>query len=77
MQSDEKKDLDTAIPCGLIINELISNCMKYAFPPAGRNGVISIGLSVLEDDRLELRVADNGKGLPEGLDIRKAGAPWG
>ncbi|MDA8388381.1 MAG: hypothetical protein M0Z58_06955 [Nitrospiraceae bacterium] len=64
--------IDTAIPCGLIINELISNCMKYAFPP-GQGGVISIGLHSLGDREIELRVADNGKGLPEGMDIAKAG----
>lgn len=63
--------IDTAIPCGLIINELISNCMKYAFH-AGQAGVIRLGLRALGERDLELRVADNGRGLPEGFDIRKA-----
>jgi len=67
--------IDTAIPCGLIINELVSNSLKYAFPASltdGRNGVISLSLRSLGDTTFELRVADNGKGLPEGIDIRKA-----
>ncbi len=64
--------IDTAIPCGLIMNELVSNCLKYAFP-AGKAGVISICLKDLDEKRMEMRVSDNGKGLPEGLDIKKAG----
>ena len=63
--------IDTAIPCGLIINELVSNSLKYAFPD-GRNGEININLR-LEDPKGHvylLRVQDNGVGFPEDIDFR-------
>lgn len=59
--------IDTAVPCGLIINELISNCLKYAFP-GGRNGKIRIEMREEEDHRIRLAVSDDGVGLPEGVD---------
>jgi PAS domain S-box-containing protein len=52
-----------AIPCGLILNELISNSLKHAFRD-GRDGVIRIALHTTENGRVELAVADNGAGLP-------------
>lgn len=55
-----------AIPCGLIVNELISNAMKHAFPDA-RRGVISVTMTT-GDKQIELTVADDGVGLPPGLD---------
>ncbi|MBF0458114.1 MAG: PAS domain S-box protein [Nitrospirae bacterium] len=62
--------IDVAIPCGLIINELLTNILKYAFK--GRDsGEITIMLNVLEADELELIVSDNGVGLPEGIEIGK------
>jgi two-component sensor histidine kinase len=54
-----------AIPCGLIINELISNALKHAFPESG-GGKIRVDLH-LQDDRLVLTVSDTGIGLPVGL----------
>jgi len=63
-------DVNTAIPCGLIINELVSNSLKYAFPK-GRGGEIYICLHLAEDDKFTLTVKDNGIGLPKGLDFRK------
>lgn len=69
--------MDAAIPCGLIINELISNSMKYAFPSSlteGTEGKIYVGLRPLGDRQIELRVADNGIGLPKGKNITKAGS---
>jgi ammonium transporter len=63
--------IDTAINSGLIVNELITNCLKYAFPE-GKNGEINISLRSLDDGKLELIVSDNGVGLPEALDIKKA-----
>ena len=60
--------MDSAIPCGLIINELVSNSLKYAFP-GGREGEIQIAMSRDRDDRITLVVADNGIGLPKGLDF--------
>ncbi|HUL62358.1 MAG TPA: histidine kinase dimerization/phosphoacceptor domain -containing protein, partial [Methanocella sp.] len=62
--------IDTAIPCGLIINELVSNALKYAFPD-GRGGKVRVGLA-RAGGRLALSVADDGAGLPPGLDFRNA-----
>jgi len=61
--------IDSAIPCGLIINELVSNSLKYAFPN-GREGVISVVLRSLNKKDVELVVSDNGIGMPEDLDFR-------
>jgi two-component sensor histidine kinase len=62
--------IDLAIPCGLIINELITNSLKHAFP-AGRGGVLEIVLRHVDSKRLELCVADDGVGMPADLDPRK------
>jgi two-component sensor histidine kinase len=64
-------DIDTAIPCGLIINELVSNALKHAFPD-GRTGTVSVALDRAEEgaDTYLLRVRDNGVGLPAGVDVR-------
>ena len=59
--------LDAAVPCGLIINELISNSLKYAFPD-GREGQIRIELRGLSDGTTRLVVADNGIGLRADID---------
>jgi len=63
--------IDSAIPCGLIINELVSNSLKYAFPN-GREGVISVVLRYLNKKDVELVVSDNGIGMPEDLDFRNS-----
>ena len=63
--------IDTAIPTGLIINELVTNCLKYAFSK-DTEGEIRISLRSLEDGQNELIVSDNGVGIPENLDIKKA-----
>lgn len=62
-------DLNKSIPCGLIINELLSNAFKYAFPNKNA-GKVEITLSALTEQPylFELRVSDNGIGLPEGVD---------
>ena len=62
--------VDTAIPCGLIINELVTNAMKYAFS-GGRPGVIAISMHRTEDGKIGLTVSDDGVGIPESMDIRK------
>ncbi|HRK81621.1 MAG TPA: histidine kinase dimerization/phosphoacceptor domain -containing protein [Saprospiraceae bacterium] len=54
-------DVDTAIPLGLIVNELVTNSLKYAFP-GGRQGVVEISLWKNEADKLCLKVADDGVG---------------
>ena len=63
--------IDTAIPTGLIVNELVTNCLKYAFK-ADKEGEIRISLRLLDDGEKELIVSDNGVGLPDSLDIKKA-----
>jgi PAS domain S-box-containing protein len=59
--------LDAAVPCGLIINELISNSLKYAFPD-GREGEIRVQLHGLSDGTTRLIVSDNGVGLRADVD---------
>ena len=59
--------VDKAIPCALIINELITNSVKHAFLH-GNKGIISIELYI-KDNRYILQFSDNGTGLPEELDI--------
>jgi PAS domain S-box-containing protein len=66
-------DIQTAIPCGLIVNELIMNALKHAFPD-GRPGTIRLGLRLEADGRVELKVGDDGVGLPPGWDIESAGS---
>lgn len=61
-------NIDVAIPCGLIVHELVSNALKHAFPK-GRSGEIRVELRVETDGRLWLIVADNGIGLPEDLEM--------
>ena len=63
-------DVNTAIPCGLIINELISNSLKYAFPE-NIVGEICIQLFSDKDDKFTLIVKDNGIGFPKDLDFRE------
>jgi two-component sensor histidine kinase len=59
-------DINTAVPLGLIMNELISNALKHAFP-RGREGTISIG-GVYEGDLITLVVRDDGVGIPAEID---------
>lgn len=61
-------NIDTAIPCGLIINELISNSLKYAFVEKS-NGVIYIDLHQSANE-ITLRIGDNGNGLPNDIDFK-------
>jgi two-component sensor histidine kinase len=62
--------LDQAIPCGLIINELVSNALKYAYPHDS-SGVIKLVIKE-KDNKVEIRVADRGVGLPKGLDVENS-----
>ncbi|MDB9372818.1 PAS domain-containing protein [Nodularia sphaerocarpa] len=64
-------DIETAIPCGLIINELVSNALKYAFPDH-RSGEIQVRFSQESSGHLTLILRDNGVGLPTDLDSKKA-----
>jgi len=63
--------LDTITPCGMIISELVSNSLKYAFPD-GKKGKIKIECHSTDAGEVKLRISDNGIGLPEGLDFRNA-----
>jgi len=60
-------NMETAVPCGLIISELVSNSLKYAFPN-GKKGEMFMSLK-LKDESYELIIRDNGLGLPEKLDF--------
>jgi PAS domain S-box-containing protein len=66
--NDIMLDINTSIPLGLIVNELITNSIKHAFPD-GRNGEINIDFHT-KDDYYEFIVKDNGIGFPEDLDFR-------
>ena len=61
--------LDTAIPCGLIINELVSNALKHAFPNKAK-GIIYIDLHFGEDKYYTLTIRDNGIGLPCNWEVK-------
>jgi len=66
-------DVNKLIPCALIVNELVSNSLKHAFPDSRRrNGVREIGITLTRDgaDTLVLTVGDNGVGLPPGFEIQ-------
>jgi len=61
--------LDQAIPCGLILNELISNALKHAFPE-GREGTIHMGLQLAENN-VSISLRDDGLGTPPGFDPQR------
>jgi PAS domain S-box-containing protein len=62
--------LDQAVPCGLIIHELLANSFKYAFPD-GQHGTIGIALHVTEPAQITLHVWDSGVGMPTSAPARK------
>ena len=62
-------DVDTAVPCGLIVNELMTNALKYAFPD-GRTGRIAVSLDREGGEVLRLTVGDDGVGFPDDVDFR-------
>ena len=64
--TDVKVDIDTAIPLGLVTNELISNSLKYAFPE-GRTGEVRVSVSH-KDNSLVIIYQDTGIGIPADLD---------
>jgi PAS domain S-box-containing protein len=63
--------INAAIPCGQILNELILNALKYAFP-GGRQGKLTIQVHQAEDGEVVLGVSDNGVGIPPGVDEKNA-----
>lgn len=66
--ADIPLDVDTAILCGLIINELVSNALKYAFRE-GETGRVSIEISLINPDTILIGFRDNGIGFPDDLDL--------
>jgi PAS domain S-box-containing protein len=62
--------LDTAIPCGLIVNELVSNALEHAFPPPGR-GTIHVGLREAPAGVCIVQVRDDGIGFPDDFDLQQ------
>jgi two-component sensor histidine kinase len=60
-------NINTSIPLGLILNELVSNALKYAFPD-GRQGTLEIGMKK-DNGQIVLTVADDGIGFPEDMDF--------
>lgn len=64
-------NLSLAIPCGLIINELVCNTIKHAFP-AGHRGELHITLALESDNKIMLYVSDNGIGIPKDFDFKNA-----
>jgi PAS domain S-box-containing protein len=68
IQAEEVRlSLNCAVPCGLIVNELVSNALKHAFPD-GRPGTVKVSASG-DGDQIRLIVADDGVGLPAGQDV--------
>lgn len=66
-----KLNIETAVPCGLIINELVSNVIKHAFTDK-KGGKMWLSLHLTDDNQIELMVADNGSGLPNGFNINSS-----
>jgi two-component sensor histidine kinase/sensor domain CHASE-containing protein len=64
-------NLDLAVPCGLIVNELVTNSLKYGFPN-GRRGKILIALKSDDSGEIRLEVSDDGIGIPADFDIHEA-----
>jgi len=68
VEGDQTLDVERAIPCALILNELMTNAFKHAFPP-GRTGTVSISLSEPQPGQARLVVADDGVGMPPTLEL--------
>ncbi len=64
-------DINTAIPCGLLVSELISNALKHAFPE-NKRGEIKVSMFPTEEDMIRLEVSDNGIGMEGDLDPKKS-----
>lgn len=64
-------DINKAVPCGLIINELLTNTFKHAFPQK-KQGTVKIDFRPVKDNNYKLSIQDDGEGLPENLDMDKS-----
>jgi two-component sensor histidine kinase len=67
-------DVDTAVPLGLIVNELLTNALKYAFPN-GEKGNVELSLKNLDKENFQLKISDNGVGSP--LNAKAKGTGFG
>ncbi|TVR07097.1 MAG: PAS domain S-box protein [Spirochaetaceae bacterium] len=67
---DVNLDIDTAVPCGLLLNEIIVNSLKHAFP-GNRHGTVFLGLSTTREHYV-VNVGDDGGGMPDSVDIHTA-----
>ena len=67
--TDRPVSLDSAINCGLIVNEVVTNSIKYAFPEE-QTGEIRVGFERRDDGALDMHVSDNGVGMPTSYDVR-------
>ena len=71
-------DIGIAVPCGLIINELVSNALTHAFPADGSKkaaaepGKVRVSIRASEDDEVTIVVSDTGAGLPKSVDVGRA-----
>jgi two-component sensor histidine kinase len=63
--------MDRAIPCGLLINEVVANSLKHAFPDH-REGEIRVDFRPVNGDSFELTISDDGIGMPEEIDFDAA-----
>jgi PAS domain S-box-containing protein len=66
-----KLDVNLAIPCGLIVNELVSNALKHAFPD-GRAGIVEVSLELTPERQCRIRVGDNGIGMPAEVNVAES-----
>ncbi|MBX3611325.1 MAG: PAS domain S-box protein [Hydrogenophaga sp.] len=67
-----KLPINEAIPCGLVINELVSNALKHGFA-RGLQGTINVSVSALADDEVEISVSNDGHPIPDSLDMAQTG----
>jgi len=65
--------IDEAVPCGLLVNELVTNALKHGFP-GGRTGVITVSMTDTGGGTYRISVRDDGVGLPEAFDVAAAGS---
>jgi two-component sensor histidine kinase len=68
--SDVRLSINQAIPCGLVLNELVSNAFKHAFEDK-HDGRIQVSLRYIDTDMVGIKVKDDGIGIPEDVDIGK------
>jgi two-component sensor histidine kinase len=68
IEADEVSlSIEQAVPAGLILNELLTNAFKYAFPRPAEADTISVSLHGTGEGMVEMSVGDNGAGIPEGI----------